>query len=299
MGSLKEIKGRIGTVKNTRKITSAMKMVASAKLHKAQDAIENMLPYQERMNHILLNFLGASDVALQSPYVRESPVRRVAIVVFSSNSSLCGAFNANVLKHFERVADEYKSLGNENIWVYPVGKKIEEVVEKMGYPVRGSYQEMAEKPSYQPAFELAEELMQLFVKEEIDKIEVVYHHFRSSGSQQLLQTQFLPINLSNIQSEMEEEKQATPEVKGYRLNYIVEPSEEEFIKNILPEVLKLKLFTALLDSAASEHATRMMAMQVATDNANELIDDLTKLYNRSRQQTITNELLDIIGGSMK
>ena len=162
MASLKEVKTRINSVQSTRKITSAMKMVASAKLHKAQGAIENMLPYQRQMNKILRNFLSG-ELSIESPYIQGREVKRVAIVMFSSNSSLCGAFNANVIKMFLHTVGEYRKLGQDNIFIYPVGRKVEEAVKKMGFVPKGSYQQLADKPTYQEAAALAEHLMELFV----------------------------------------------------------------------------------------------------------------------------------------
>ena len=283
MASLKEVKNRISSVKSTRQITSAMKMVASAKLHKAQGRIENMLPYQRKLNEILTNFLS-TDVTVESPYTEERPVGKVAIVAFSSNSSLCGAFNSNVAKMLERTLEDYRSLGKENILVYPVGKKVEEAVKKLGYEPQGSYQEMADKPSYVQAYELAGLLMKEFLEGRVDKVELIYHHFKSMGSQVLTRDNYLPIDLGKVA----EEATGT-----------VEPSASQLVAELLPKVLSQKIYTVLLDSNTSEHAARMLAMQAATDNANELIQDLTKQYNKSRQQAITNELLDIIGGSMK
>ncbi|WP_448789817.1 F0F1 ATP synthase subunit gamma [Bacteroides graminisolvens] len=292
MASLKEIKTRIGSVKSTRQITSAMKMVASAKLHKAQGAIESMLPYQSKLNAILTNFLS-TDSEIESPFTRVRPVQKVALVVFSSNSSLCGSFNANVLKQFALAHESYQQLGADNILVFPVGKKIEEKVRKMGYQTQGSFQHMADKPSYDETVQLATQLMEMFLAGEVDKVELIYHHFKSVGSFQLVQETYLPIDLSTAESASE--KKAT----SRKIDYIVEPSVEEFIAHLLPRVITLKMFTALLDSNASEHAARTVAMQIATDNANELIQELTKQYNKIRQQTITNELLDIVGGSMR
>ena len=194
MASLKEVKNRISSVKSTRQITSAMKMVASAKLHKAQGRIENMLPYQRKLNEILTNFLS-TDVTVESPYTEERPVGKVAIVAFSSNSSLCGAFNSNVAKMLERTLEDYRSLGKENILVYPVGKKVEEAVRKLGYEPQGSYQEMADKPSYVQAYELAGLLMKEFLEGRVDKVELIYHHFKSMGSQVLTRDNYLPIDL--------------------------------------------------------------------------------------------------------
>lgn len=295
MGSLKEVKNRINSVKSTRQITSAMKMVASAKLHKAQARIENMLPYQQKLNEILTNFLS-TDATFESPYTEVRPVARVAVVVFSSNSSLCGAFNANVVKRLGETLEEYKSLGKENILIYPIGKKIEQAVKKLGYTPQGSYQVMAEKPSYVQAYELAALLMQEFMEKQIDRVELIYHHFKSMGSQILTREEYLPIDLSKVETTAATEGSGK---RGFQNDYIVEPSVGQLIADLLPKVLSQKLFTVLQDSNASEHAARTLAMQTATDNANELIQDLTKQYNKSRQQAITNELLDIIAGSLK
>lgn len=295
MGSLKEVKSRINSVKSTRQITSAMKMVASAKLHKAQARIENMLPYQQKLNEILTNFLS-TDATFESPYTEVRPVTRVAVVAFSSNSSLCGAFNANVVRMLEQTLDEYKSLGKENVLLYPVGKKVELAAKKLGYTPQGSYQEMAERPAYVQANDLAEHLMQEFVDKKIDRVELIYHHFKSMGSQILMREEYLPIDLSKVEATAAREGS---DQRGFQNDYIVEPSVGRLIADLLPKVLSQKLFTVLQDSNASEHAARTLAMQAATDNANELIQDLTKQYNKSRQQAITNELLDIIAGSLK
>lgn len=301
MSSLKEVKNRISSVKSTRQITSAMKMVASAKLHKAQGQIENMLPYQRKLNEILTNFLR-TDASFESPYTETRPVTRIAIVVFSSNTSLCGAFNSNVTKMLDRVLADYQTLGKENILIYPVGRKVEEAVKKLGYEPQGSYQALADKPSYVDAYELAGKLMKEFVEKRIDHVELIYHHFKSMGSQVLLRENYLPIDLTHVAAEAAEEvaEEGTPEAtRNFNNDYIVEPSVDQLIAELLPKVLSQKIFTVLLDSNTSEHAARMLAMQTATDNANELIQDLTKQYNKSRQQAITNELLDIIGGSLK
>ena len=298
MASLKEVKTRINSVKSTRKITSAMKMVASAKLHKAQGAIENMLPYERKLNKILTNFLSA-DLPIESPYIKAREVKRVAIVAFSSNTSLCGAFNANVIKMLLQTVGEFRTLGQDNILIFPVGKKVDEAVKRLGFEPQETSPTLSDKPSYQEASELAHRLMEMYVSGEIDRVELIYHHFKSMGVQILLRETYLPIDLTRVVDE--EEKQKEEEVQGGDIanDYIIEPSAEELIANLIPTVLSQKLFTAAVDSNASEHAARTLAMQVATDNANELIQDLTKQYNKSRQQAITNELLDIVGGSMQ
>ena len=298
MASLKEVKTRINSVKSTRKITSAMKMVASAKLHKAQGAIENMLPYQKKLNKILTNFLSA-DLPIESPYVQEREVKRVAIVVFSSNTSLCGAFNANVIKMMMQTIGEFRTLGQDNILIFPVGKKVDEAAKRMGFKPQEVSPTLSDKPTYQEAAELAHRLMDLYVAGEVDRVEIIYHHFKSMGVQILLRETYLPINLTNVVSEEDREIEEEVQENEIANDYIIEPNAEELIASLIPTVLSQKIFTAAVDSNASEHAARTLAMQVATDNANELIQDLTKQYNKSRQQAITNELLDIVGGSMK
>ena len=283
-----------------------MKMVASAKLHKAQGAIENMLPYQKKLNKILTNFLSA-DLPIESPYVKEREVKRVAIVAFSSNTSLCGAFNANVIKMLLQTVGEYRTLGQDNILIFPIGKKVDEAVKRMGFQPQETSPTLSDKPTYQEAADLAHRLMGMFVSSEIDRVEIIYHHFKSMGTQILLRETYLPIDLTHIIDEEEQKEQMNEEQKDkgeaerreVANDYIIEPNAEELIANLIPTVLSQKLFTAAVDSNTSEHAARTLAMQVATDNANELIQDLTKQYNKSRQQAITNELLDIVGGSMK
>ncbi len=288
MPSLKEVKGRIASVTNTRKITSAMKMVASSKLHKAQQTIENMLPYETQMSTILGNFLSG-DIEIDSVYTAERAVKKVALVVYASNSSLCGGFNANVIKSLTKAVYDYKHLGKENIIVYPIGRKVADAVKKLDVTgVDADYSVMAEHPSFKTASEVVEELMQKFVAGEIDKVEIIYNHFKNTASQVLRREVFLPIELDAFKDG----------AQNQNLDYIVEPSKEEVVKALIPTVLHLKIYTALLDSNASEHAARTVAMQTATDNADDLLQELTLMYNKSRQQAITSELLDIVAGSM-
>ena len=268
------------------------------RLHKAQGAIENMLPYQKKLNKILTNFLSA-DLPIESPYVQEREVKRVAIVVFSSNTSLCGAFNANVIKMMMQTIGEFRTLGQDNILIFPVGKKVDEAAKRMGFKPQEVSSTLSDKPTYQEAAELAHRLMDLYVAGEVDRVEIIYHHFKSMGVQILLRETYLPINLTNVVSEEDRENEEEVQENEIANDYIIEPNAEELIASLIPTVLSQKIFTAAVDSNASEHAARTLAMQVATDNANELIQDLTKQYNKSRQQAITNELLDIVGGSMK
>jgi F-type H+-transporting ATPase subunit gamma len=290
MASLKEVKGRIATVNNTRKITSAMKMVASAKLHKAQGTIAHMLPYQQRLSALLGNLLQGGDVLLWNTPRPE--VKRIALVVFSSNASLCGGFNANVIKHATQWLDEHQALGAENVLLYPVGRKVADALVKAGYTVQGDFQHLADKPSFAEAATLAQGLMDKFARGEVDRVELLYNHFKNTATQILTREVYLPFDASPKQGDDESRKHPQD------VDYILEPSREELLATLLPKVLLLKLYTVLLDSNASEHAARTMAMQIATDNADDLLQELTLMYNKTRQQAITNELLDIVGGSM-
>ena len=263
-----------------------MKMVASAKLHKAQAAITNMLPYEQRLHRLLTNFLNGEEVL--SCYTNVKEVKRIALVVFSSNSSLCGGFNANVIKHTHQWLDEHQALGKENILIYPIGRKVADAMIKQGYEVQGDFQHMADKPSFAEASALAQELMDKFERGEVDQVEILYNHFKNTASQILTHEVYLPIPI-NASDEIAPKEET---------DYILEPSREELLQMLLPKVLRMKFYTILLDSNASEHAARTMAMQIATDNADDLLQELTLMYNKTRQQAITNELLDIVGGSM-
>lgn len=287
MASLKEVKTRISSVNSTRKITSAMKMVASSKLHHAQQAIEQMRPYEEKLSGIMSTFIASLEDNISSPYAEVRELQRVAVVVFSSNSSLCGGFNGNTLKKLKHSLDSYKEQGVEIAKIYPIGKKISEAVRKLGYTPACELATLLDHPNYSQTAELAAQIMNEFTQGDFDKVILIYHHFKSAGTQILTEEQFLPIQF--------------PEnaVGNQNNNFLVEPSPLDLIEKLIPKSLHLKLYSALLDSLASEHASRVIAMQVATDNADELLRDLTLQYNKTRQQAITAELLDIVGGSMQ
>ena len=321
MPSLKEIKNRIASVNSTRKITSAMKMVASSKLHHAQVAIQNMLPYETLLEHILKSFL-ASDRDIDMPFDKQRPVHRVALIVFTSNSSLCGGFNNNVIRKMIEVMNEYKAQGltDDDFLIYPVGRKVEEKVTKMGLKKAGSFLELADKPNSEGCRQLGTNVGTKWYRGEVDKVEMIYHHFKSAGSQILTRKTFLPIDLEDQLYEDKErdlssdvvtakaqeykrrhghqgEESEREEAKPLNDDCIVEPDVETVLRELVPKELHLMIYTALLDSAASEHAARMVAMQTATDNADELLRDLNLDYNKSRQAAITNELLDLAGGA--
>ncbi len=318
MASLKEIKNRITSVQSTRKITSAMKMVASSKLHHAQQMIENMLPYESMLEHILKTFL-ASDVDAKGSITQPRPVKTVALIAFSSNSSLCGGFNANVLKMTQKAVEDYQKEGVKVI-VYPIGRKVAEKMQKLGVPSAGNFMQLADKPNSIECAEIGRQLQADFDSGVIDKVEMIYHHFKSAGSQILQNKILLPIDIESamdydhfrdlkstiaseeatryLQEHQKEREYENAKASALNDNFIVEPDMQSVLSLLVPRYVNLMVYTALLDSNASEHAARMVAMQTATDNADELLRTLNLQYNKSRQQAITNELLDIVGGSV-
>lgn len=360
MPSLKEIKGRINSISSTLAITSAMKMVAAAKLQKAQMAIQNMLPYERRLHSMLIDLMGAMNIsaaASEDGSVRGSgsaergfdqsgdrlslsnrhdlagmdgayslmaqrEVRKVAIVAFASNSSLCGAFNSNAIREATAVINEYRASGlrDSDIVVYSVGRKMAEAMKKLGFPSPADFTKMSDSPSYDAASALAQELFDGFVSGRFDKVELVYNHYKSTSSQPTTRQTYLPLSLADATADIQAGKitdsasetdtnrvaepvgapvvrQSSPTAEASDL--IVEPSKEELIATLLPKVIRLRIFTTLLDSAAAEHAARTVAMQLATDNGNDLLQELTLEYNKGRQQKITSEILDLVGGSMQ
>jgi F-type H+-transporting ATPase subunit gamma len=302
MPSLKEIKGRIGSVKSTLKITSAMKLVASAKLRKAQQAIEGMRPYEQKLQGILAQLMaqGGTTEALSGAFARTGSRsdaeerasaatpeqnQRIALVALASNSSLCGAFNANAVRLTLEALKEYDDA---DVTVYSIGRKMADSMRKAGKPSPEDFQKLADKPAYAPAAELAEKLMEDFQEGRLDRVELIYNHFVSSGKQVPVRETFLPMS-----------PVIPGEAKASDTDYILEPSASALLEELLPKSLKLKFFTALLDSNASEHAARTVAMQTATDNGEDLLQELTLQYNKSRQQKITSEILDLAGGSQQ
>ena len=323
MPSLKEIKNRIASVNSTRKITSAMKMVASSKLHHAQVAIENMLPYESLLEHILKTFL-VSTPDTSTPFSESREIKRIALLVFSSNSSLCGGFNTNIIKMLQSTVNDYlaKGIAKDNIIIYPIGRKVAEKVTKMGLKSAGTFLELAEKPNSEECRAIAVEIEKMWLDNDIDRVEMIYHHFKSAGSQILTRKTYLPIDLetelsldkerdltSNIATKKAQEylkkhgRNAHSEdkeeiIRPLNDDFIVEPDLKTVLTSLIPKLLHLMVYTALLDNNASEHAARMVAMQSATDNADELLRGLKLQYNKSRQAAITSELLDIVGGSI-
>jgi len=291
MASLKEVKNRINSVTSTRKITSAMKLVASSKLHRAQVAIASMLPYDEQLNGMMARFVSELHDVVSSPYTEQRKVEHAVIITISSNSSLCGAFNANVIKKMTKVMEELNQQGISQIDLIPVGVKVGEKVRKLGFPFESNHSSLLDNPNYVAASQIASNLMSRFANKEIDKVVLIYNHFKNTSTQILTKEVFLPVDLNAMK------KINSGSMKS--LDYIIEPSQEEIVSELIPKVLHLKIYTAILDSLASEHAARVVAMQIATDNADELLNELNLMYNKSRQAAITSELLDIVGASFQ
>ena len=288
MASLREIKSKIHSVKSTQQITSAMRMVSTVKLQKAQRIIGRFFPYQQQISELLNNFLSREENST-SIYEENREAKKVAVVAFSSNMGLCGSFNANIAKELKETVRKYKHLGKENLLIYPIGKKITQVTKKLGYTPAGMYDELANNPNYEDAIKIVDKLMKLFRNGDVDKVIVIYHHFKSKGSQLVAQKEMLPISLEKVK----EKKDDT------YIKYIIEPDKESILEELIPKVIRIQFYTYLLESHTSEHAARTIAMQAATDNADDLLEDLSLVYNKSRQQSITNELLDIIGATFK
>ena len=283
--NLKEIKQRIHSVKSTQKITSAMKLVAAAKLRRTQASIENLRPYERKLKDILSSFLG--NMSVNSAFAFSRELKKVVVVPVSSHTTFCGAFNSNVIRLAKDVVEEYRSSGIE-VEVMPVGKKMHEAFRKQHTVIVDTLLQQAGNPSYADVSTVAEELMRRFYVGEIDKIELVYTHFVSAGKLVLQRETLLPFDISAYGSES----------INHSTDYIVEPGKVELMQNLIPKVVTMCFYAALLDSSVAEHAARMVAMQVATENADDLISELTLEYNKCRQQAITNEMLDIISGSL-
>ncbi len=291
MASLKEVKRRINSVNGTLKITSAMKTVASAKLHKALGVINTLLPYQAQMNEILQKSLAYSpDKTAGAAYKTERPLGKVALMVVSSNSSLCGAFNSNVIKLLTDRVEWYKAQGlaNEDILVFPVGNKVTDAAIKRKFNVQGRFSRLADKHIYSETVEFAQMLMEKYLSGEVDKVELIYNKYKNAGSQQSMYETYLPVNLDVAADDAQVDDDY----------YIFDPQPAEIIEVLLPKALVLKIYAVLLDAGAAEHSARTIAMQEATDNGEDLLQELSIQYNKQRQQAITNELLDIMGGQL-
>ena len=280
MANLKEIRNRISSVSSTMQITSAMKMVSAAKLKKAQDAITAMRPYADKLTELLQNLSATLDADSGSKFADQREVKNVLIVAITSNRGLCGAFNSNIIKQANYLANNY---AGKKVSVVAIGKKANDALSKE-YEILANESTIFDDLTFDNVAQIAELLMQKFEEGSVDKIELVYNKFKNAATQIVTTEQFLPI---------------VPSADGTDTNqdYIFEPSKAEIVETLIPKSLKTQLFKAIRDSFASEHGARMTAMHKATDNATELRDQLKLTYNKARQAAITNEILEIVGGA--
>ncbi|MCR4910896.1 MAG: ATP synthase F1 subunit gamma [Bacteroidales bacterium] len=288
MATLKETKARIASVRSTLKITSAMKLVASAKLRKAQQAAENCAAYERELAAIL-EAISVSGGSLPQPVLTEdSPKPRLAVVALSSNSSLCGGFNNNVIKKARSVVDE---IGADGVVLFAIGRKIADSFAKTGLKSVRDYTELSAHPSYSEAAALADELVDGYKSGRFSKVILVWNHLVSTASQKPLVETYLPFEVQSSEQ--------SRSVDDLLADYLIEPGLRELYSELLPKTLRLRIYSLLLDSAAAEHAARTVAMQTATDNGNELLEELTLEYNKGRQAKITAEILDLAGGQQE
>ncbi|MGM0496641.1 MAG: ATP synthase F1 subunit gamma [Bacteroidota bacterium] len=294
MSSLKEIRTRIASVRSTQKITSAMKMVAAAKLKKAQDAALNLRPYAGKLYGILMDITRSiENNEIETEYLRETNENNgnVLLVIITSNKGLCGAFNSSTIKKGVELANGRYSeqAKNGELFFYTIGRKGSEFFRSKGYNVYGSNDDILEKATFKEAAPLIQSLMDKFVNKEFERIEIIYNKFKNAAVYLLTEEKFLPIDMS-----MENEKESG---ENNHFDYIYEPGKVEIAKNLIPKILRIQFYEAILESSAAEHGARMTAMHKATDNATDLIKELQLTYNKARQAAITSEISEVVSGA--
>ncbi|WP_406824233.1 ATP synthase F1 subunit gamma [Pedobacter sp. KACC 23697] len=293
MANLKEVRNRIASVQSTQQITKAMKMVSAAKLKRATNAIIALRPYATKLKEILGN-LSASLEGSSSPFIQEREPNKVLIVTVSSNRGLAGAFNMNVIKAANNlIAEKYsEQLKNGNVSIISIGKKTQDFYEKRKYNVIGNNNEIFSALTFENVTKITDAIMAGFVKGEFDKVEVVYNRFRNAAVQFITTEQLLPLpKAEETPADLKTDKKTT------NVDYILEPSQEEIVEQLIPKSIKIQLYKAVLDSHASEHGARMTSMDKATENAGELLKALKLSYNQARQAAITTELTEIVSGA--
>ncbi len=289
MANLKAIRIRISSVKSTRQITSAMKMVSAAKLRRAQDKIVRLRPYVNKLQEILAGLTQSlAESEVENIYGRISPPEKILIVVITSNRGLCGAFNANVIKEARRVVSEkYLDQFNKGDLIFlAIGKKGYDYLRKQKLKMLPEHNALLNDLAFDNVAAVAEEIMKSFVSGEYDRVEIIYNHFKNAAVQSITDEQFLP-----VESIPSGTKTSAP------VDYIYEPTEEEIVKELIPKSLKIQFYRAVLDSFVAEHGARMTAMHKATDNATNMIRELTLQYNKARQAAITNQILEVVSGA--
>jgi len=289
MANLKAIRIRISSVKSTRQITSAMKMVAAAKLRKAQDKIVRLRPYANKLHEILVDLSQSlADAEIKNIYSRNISPEKILIVVVTSNRGLCGAFNANVVKEAKRVVADnfYEHYKNGNVSFLAIGKKGFDYLRKQKYPITSEYNDLLNNLSFENVSAVAEKVMSGFMAGEFDRVEIIYNHFKNAAVHQLRTELFLPVETAPAADDL-----------SVPADYIYEPGREAIVKELIPKSLKIQFYKAVLDSFVAENGARMTAMHKATDNATTMIRDLTLQYNKARQAAITNQILEVVSGA--
>ena len=290
MANLKEVKGRIQSVTSTQQITKAMKMVAAAKLRRAQDRIMQMRPYAEKLDGVMQNVSSAVDTqSVDNPYGKEREVNAVLLVVISSDRGLCGAFNSNIFKYTRNlIAEKYSHIeASGDLHILPIGKRSFEYYKKRGYSIIDTYYDLFNSLDFDHVRGAAEHVMKSFVDQEYDQIEIIYNEFKNVATQIIRNEQFLPIMPIK----------PSEGTNDQNIDFIAEPDEASIFNEIIPKSLKIQFYKGLLESNASEHGARMTAMSQATDNAGDLLKELKLTYSRTRQAAITKEILEIVGGA--
>jgi F-type H+-transporting ATPase subunit gamma len=289
MANLKEVRNRISSVSSTQQITKAMKMVSAAKLKRATNAIVQLRPYANKLKELLSN-LSSSLEDGSSPFLQQREPVRVLVVVVTSNRGLAGAFNANAIKTANNlIAEKYsEQLKAGNVSIVAIGKKSQEFYERRKYNVIGNNTELYNNLNFANASLVTESIMEGFLQGDYDRVEIVYNHFKNAAMQFLITEQLLPVPKTELKKE---------EIKAANIDYILEPSQEEIIAELIPKNIKIQLYRAVLDSVASEHGARMTAMDKATENAGDLLKALKLSYNQARQAAITTELTEIVSGA--
>eukprot|EP01132_Coremiostelium_polycephalum_P014846 gene14846-17990_t len=287
MANLKEVRIRIASVQSTQQITKAMKMVSAAKLKRATNAIIQLRPYATKLKEILGN-LSASLEGSSSPFIQEREPNKVLIVVVSSNRGLAGAFNMNVIKAANNlISDKYsEQYKNGNVSIVAIGKKSQDFYEKRNYKVIGNNNDVYSALSFENVTKITEAIMAGFKKGDYDRVEVIYNRFKNAAVQFVTTEQLLPLP-----------KADTSDVKVSNVDYILEPSKEQIVEQLIPKSIKIQLYKAVLDSHASEHGARMTSKDKATENAGDLLKALKLSYNQARQAAITTELTEIVSGA--
>jgi F-type H+-transporting ATPase subunit gamma len=292
MANLKEVRNRIKSVSSTQQITKAMKMVSAAKLKRATNAIVQLRPYANKLKELLAN-LSASLEDGSSPFLVEREPKKVLVIVVSSNRGLAGAFNANVIKTANNlVVEKYnEQLKAGNVSIVAIGKKSQEYYQRRKYNVIGNNNDLYLDLNFENTSKITESIMEGFLKGDYDRVELVYNQFKNAAMQILVAEQLIPVPKPEVKKEKEKD------IKGIQVDYILEPSQEKIVEQLIPKNIKIQLYKAVLDSNASEHGARMTAMDKATDNAGELLKALKLSYNQARQAAITTELTEIVSGA--